>query len=72
MLREKNMTFCILINSLALKNLGWKAAIANQVRKFENTMDLIKNVNPVAYDYLKGEDRKSGHLHMTMGTDIGQ
>ena len=24
-----------------------------QVRMFENTLDLIKNVNPVAYDYLK-------------------
>ena len=40
-------------NSAALKNLVWKAATANQVRKFENTMDCIKNVNPDAYDYLK-------------------
>ena len=40
-------------NSVALKNLVWKAAIANQVRKFVNTMDCIKNVNPDAYDYLK-------------------
>ena len=31
----------------------WKAATANQVRKFENTMDCIKNVNLNAYDYLK-------------------
>ena len=28
---------------MALKNLVWKAATANQVRKFENTMDCIKN-----------------------------
>ena len=40
-------------NSVALKNLVWKAAIANQVRKFENTMYCIKNVNLDAYDYLK-------------------
>ncbi|XP_023926256.1 uncharacterized protein LOC112037653 [Quercus suber] len=39
-------------NSVVLKNLVWKAATANQVRKFENTMDCIKNVNPDAYDYL--------------------
>ena len=32
-------------NSVALKNLVWKAATTNQVRKFENTMDCIKNVN---------------------------
>ena len=40
-------------NSLALKNLVWNAATANQVRKFENTMDCIKNFNPAVYDYLK-------------------
>ncbi|XP_030958317.1 uncharacterized protein LOC115980177 [Quercus lobata] len=40
-------------NSVPLKNLVQKAATANQVRKFENTMDCIKNVNPDAYDYLK-------------------
>ena len=37
-------------NSVALKNLVWKATTVNQVRKFENTMDCIKNVNPDAYD----------------------
>ena len=40
-------------NSVALKNLVWKAATTNQVRKFGNTMDCIKNVNPNVYDYLK-------------------
>ena len=40
-------------NSLALKNLVWKVATVNQVEKFENTMDCIKNVNPAAYNYLK-------------------
>ena len=39
-------------NSVALKNLEWKAATVNQVRKFENTMDCIKNVNPDVYNYL--------------------
>ena len=40
-------------NSVALKNLVWKAATANEVRKFENTMDCIKNVNQDANDYLQ-------------------
>ena len=40
-------------NSVPLKNLVWNAATVNQVRKFENTMDCIKNVNLDAYDYLK-------------------
>ncbi|KAK9998157.1 hypothetical protein SO802_017760 [Lithocarpus litseifolius] len=40
-------------NRVALKNLVWKAATVNQVRKFENTMNCIKNANPDAYDYLK-------------------
>ena len=38
---------------MPLKNLVWKVATANQVRKFENTMNCIKNVNSDAYDYLK-------------------
>ena len=45
-------------NNLALKNLVWKAATANQVRKFENTVDLIKNINSTKYDYLKAEDKE--------------
>ncbi|XP_023916275.1 uncharacterized protein LOC112027857 [Quercus suber] len=43
-------------NSVPLKNLVRKAVTANRVRKFENTMDCIKNVNPDAYDYLKDVD----------------
>ena len=51
-------------NSVALKNLVWKAATANQVRKFENTMDCIKNVNSDAYDYLKeAADQKWTLVH---------
>ena len=40
-----------------MKSLVWKAATTNQVRKFENTMDCIKNVNPDAYYYLKEVDQ---------------
>jgi len=49
-------------NSLVLKNLVWKVATANQVGKFENTMDCIKNVNPAAYDYLKAVGKEKWSL----------
>ena len=67
------------LNSVALKNLVWKAATANQVRKFENTMDCIKNVNPDAYDYLKEvADQKwtfvhdHGHRYGAMTTNLSE
>ena len=66
-------------NSVALRNLVWKAATANQVRKFENTMDCIKNVNPDAYDYLKEVvDQKwtlvhdHGHRYGAMTTNLSE
>ena len=66
-------------NSVALKNLVWKAATANQVRKFENTMDCIKNVNPNVYDYLKEvADQKwtlvhdHGHRYGAMTTNLSE
>ena len=66
-------------NSLALKNLVGKAATTNQVRKFENTMDLIKNVNPAVYDYLKAEDKEKwtfahdhGHRYGAMTTNLSE
>ena len=66
-------------NSAALKNLVWKAAIANQVKKFENTMDCIKNVNLDAYDYLKEVvDQKwtlvhdHGHRYGAMTTNLSE
>ena len=69
----------IRFNSLALKNLVWKAETANQVRKFENTMDLIKNVNLAAYDYLKAEDKEKwtlahdhGHRYGAMTTNLSE
>ena len=58
-------------NSLALKNLVWKAATANQVRKFENTMDCIKNVNPTAYDYLKAVRKEKWTLSHNHGHRYG-
>ena len=64
-------------NSVVLENLVWKAATTNQVRKFENTMDCIKNVNPNAYDYLKEvADQKwtpvhdHGHRYGAMTTNL--
>ena len=66
-------------NSVALKNLVWKVATVNQVRKFENTMDCIKNVNPDAYDYLKEvADQKwtfvhdHGHQYGAMTTNLSE
>ena len=64
---------------MALKNLVWKAATANQVRKFENTMDCIKNFNPDAYDYLKEVDQEKwtlvhdhGHRYGAMTTNLSK
>ena len=66
-------------NSVVLKNLVWKAATANRVRKFENTMDCIKNVNLDAYDYLKEvADQKwtpvhdHGHRYGAMTTNLSE
>ena len=66
-------------NSVALKNLVWKAATANQLRKFENTIDCIKNVNQDAYDYLQEvADQKwtlvhdHGHRYGAMTTNLSE
>nr|XP_023873083.1 uncharacterized protein LOC111985661 [Quercus suber] len=66
-------------NSVVLKNLVWKAATVNQVRKFENTMDCIKNVNPDAYDYLNNVGFKKwtlahdhGHRYGAMTTNLSE
>ena len=66
-------------NSVVLKNLVWKAATTNQVRKFENTMDCIKNVNQDAYDYLQEvADQKwtlvhdHGHQYGAMTTNLSE
>ncbi|XP_030922939.1 uncharacterized protein LOC115949803 [Quercus lobata] len=66
-------------NSVPLKNLVWNAATANQVRKFENTMDCIKNVNPAAYDYLKEVNQEKwtlvhdhGHRYGAMTTNLSE
>ncbi|XP_023895519.1 uncharacterized protein LOC112007411 [Quercus suber] len=66
-------------NSVPLKNLVWKAATANQVRKFENTMDCIKNVNLDAYNYLKEVNQEKwtlvhdhGHRYGAMTTNLSE
>ncbi|XP_050255097.1 uncharacterized protein LOC126700989 [Quercus robur] len=66
-------------NSVALKNLLWKVATANQVRKFENTIDCIKNVNLTMYDYLKEVDQEKwtlvhdhGHRYRAMTTNLSK
>ena len=62
-----------------MKNLVWKAITANQVRKFENIMDLIKNVNPMAYNYLKAVGKEKwtlahdhGHRYGAMTTNLSK
>ena len=66
-------------NSVALKNLVWKAATMNQVRKFENTMDCIKNVNLDVCGYLKEVDQEKwtlvhdhGHRYRAMTTNLSE
>ena len=51
----------------------------NQVRKFENTMDCIKNVNLDAYDYLKEVPQEKwtlaydhGHRYGAMTTNLSE
>ena len=51
----------------------------NQVRKFENTMDCIKNVNSDAYDYLKEVNEEKwtlvhdhGHRYGAMTTNLSE
>ena len=45
-----------------LKNLVWRAASANQVRKFEAILELIRNVKPTTYTYLKAENEQKWTL----------
>ena len=78
-LRHLVSNFYTNFNSLPLKNFVWKVATTNQVRKFENTMDLIKNVNPAAYDYLKAVGKQKwtlahdhGHQYGTMTTNLSK
>ncbi|KAK9998077.1 hypothetical protein SO802_017680 [Lithocarpus litseifolius] len=45
-----------------LKNLVWRAASANQVRKFKATLELICNVKPAAHRYLEAENKQKWTL----------
>ncbi|XP_073317218.1 uncharacterized protein [Primulina huaijiensis] len=50
-----------------LKDLCWRAGTQHQIRKFDATMDAIKNLNPNAYRYLCGISREK----WTMAHDGG-
>ncbi|XP_075633584.1 uncharacterized protein LOC142606060 [Castanea sativa] len=56
---------------LVLKNLVWRAASANQVRKFEATLELIRNVKPVAHKYLEAENKQKWTLAHDGGRRYG-
>ena len=57
----------------------WRVASANQLRKFEATLELIHNVKPTAYTYLKDEDKEKwtlahdqGHRCRPMTTNLSK
>ncbi|KAK9998228.1 hypothetical protein SO802_017831 [Lithocarpus litseifolius] len=54
-----------------LKNLVWRAASANQVRKFEVTLELIRNVKPAAHKYLEAENKQRWTLAHDRGRRYG-
>ena len=56
---------------LELKNLVWRAASANQVRKFEATLELIRNVKPTAHRYLEAENKEKWTLTHDEGRRYG-
>ena len=56
---------------LELKNLVWRAANANQVRKFVVTLELICNVKSAAHRYLENEDKQKWTLAHDRGRRYG-
>ena len=59
-----------------MENSGWRAASANQVRKFEATLELIRNVKSAAHRYLETENKEKwtlahdgGHRYGAMTTN---
>ncbi|XP_023872550.1 uncharacterized protein LOC111985132 [Quercus suber] len=54
-----------------LKNLVWRAASANQVRKFEATLELICNVKLAAHRYLEFENKQKWTLAHDEGRRYG-
>ncbi|KAL0004987.1 hypothetical protein SO802_012548 [Lithocarpus litseifolius] len=64
---------------LKLKNLVWRVASVNQVKKFEATLELIRNVKPAAYKYLEAENKQKwtlahdgGHQCRAMTTNLSE
>ncbi|XP_075663238.1 uncharacterized protein LOC142632784 [Castanea sativa] len=56
---------------LKLKNLVWRAASANQVRKFEAILELICNVKSAAHRYLEAENKQKWTLAHDEGCRYG-
>ena len=54
-----------------LKNLVWRVASANQVRKFEATLELIRNVKPAAHRYLEAKNKEKWTLAHDGGRRFG-
>ncbi|XP_075665267.1 uncharacterized protein LOC142634914 [Castanea sativa] len=55
-----------------LKNLVWRVASVNQVRKFEATLELIHNVKPATHKYLQAENKQKWILAPMEGIDTEQ
>ena len=60
-----------------LKNLVYRVASANQVRNFEATMELIRNVKSATHRYLEVKDKQKwtlahdeGHRYRAMTTNL--
>ena len=49
----------------------WRAASANQVWKFEATLELIRNVKPAAHRYLEAENKEKWTLAHNGGRRYG-
>ena len=49
----------------------WRAASANQVRKFQATLELIHNVKPAAHKYLETENKEKWTLAYNEGRRYG-
>ena len=62
-----------------MKNLVWRAASANQVRKFQATLVLIRNVKQAAHRYLEAKNKEKwtlahdgGHRYGAMTTNLSE
>ncbi|KAK9986732.1 hypothetical protein SO802_031683 [Lithocarpus litseifolius] len=62
-----------------LKNLVWRVTSANQVRKFEAVLELIRNVKPAAHRYLEAKSKQKwtlphdgGHRYGAVTTNLSE